>query len=227
MLDKPDAPDIPLTEQAYRLLEERIVTLALRPGDLVTENALVEQVGLGRTPVREAVQRLAREGLLVVLPRKGLRVSESDTARQLLVLEVRRALEALLARLAAERATTAERHRFEAIANGMSRAAEARDELAFMRHDRELNALLCTAAHNEYAAGTMRLINGHSRRFWFQHHKARGDLALCARLHADQARAIASGDTNNAIEATGKLLDYTVAFTAAVSDTCATPKDAT
>jgi len=225
MLDKPDTPDIPLTEQAYRLIEERIVTLALRPGDLVTENALVEQVGLGRTPVREAVQRLAREGLLIVLPRKGLRVSESDTARQLLVLEVRRALEALLARLAAERATAAERSRFEAIADGMNRAADARDELAFMRHDRELNALLSTAAHNEYAAGTMRLINGHSRRFWFQHHKARGDLALCARLHADQARAIASGDTETAVAATAKLLDYTVAFAAAVSVTCATPKD--
>ncbi len=227
MLDKPDATDISQTEQAYRLLEERIVTLGLPPGELVTENALVELVGLGRTPVREAVQRLAREGLLVVLPRKGLRVSESDTARQLLVLEVRRALEILLARLAAERATDAERRRFETIAAGMRRAAEDLDELAFMRHDRELNALLCTAAHNEYAAGTMRLINGHSRRFWFQHHQARGDLAHCALLHADQARAIASGDTEKAISATGKLLDYTVAFTAAVSDTRTTPKDAT
>ncbi len=207
-----------LTDEAYVQIEERIVTLQLAPGALVTETALVEVVGLGRTPVREAVQRLAREGLVVISPRKGMRVSESDPGQQLLVLEVRRELEQLLARLAAERSTEAERQAFRAIADGMDGAAQVADEMVFMRHDRELNVLLSIAAHNDYAAGAIRLINGHSRRFWFQHHKERGDLPLCARLHAAQARAVAGGDPQAAAAATRRLLDYTVAFTTAVRE---------
>jgi DNA-binding GntR family transcriptional regulator len=210
--------DEPLAEQAYRLIEERIVTLRLQPGELLTENLLVAEIGLGRTPVREAVQRLAREGLVQILPRKGLRVSASDPVQQLLVLEVRLELERLLARLAALRATATERSRFLAIADGMDRAAAVHDDLVFMRHDRELNVLLTEAAHNEHAASAMRLINGHSRRFWFQHHKAQGDLPLCARLHAEQARAVASGDAAAAMAATGRLIDYTVSFTTAVKE---------
>ena len=206
----------PLTEQAYRLLEERIVTLELEPGRFVSEAALAEEVGLGRTPIREALQRLAREGLVVVLPRKGIQVATMDSAQQLLVLEVRRELERLLSRLAARRATVDERARFRSLADGMDQAAAANDDLAFMRLDRELNVLLSAAAHNEYAQGAMRLINGHSRRFWYQHYKGAADLPQCARLHAGQARAVASGNATAAALATDHLIDYTVSFTEAV-----------
>ncbi len=205
----------PLTEQAYVALEERIVTLRLPPGEFLSEAALAEQLGLGRTPIREALQRLAREGLVSILPRRGILVSRSDAKQQLLVLEVRRELERLLARAGAHRAIEAQRNRFCSIADGMDVAAEANDDIAFMRLDRELNRLLTEAAHNAYAAGAMRLINGHSRRFWYQHYKEAADLPLCARLHADQARAIASGSTEAAAAATDRLIDYTVAFTRA------------
>ena len=86
-----------LTEQAYRLLEEQIVTLRLRPGEVLSEQTLVGDLGIGRTPIREALQRLAREGLVTILPRKGILVTETDPRKQLLVLEVRRELERLLA----------------------------------------------------------------------------------------------------------------------------------
>lgn len=205
-----------LTDAAYTVLEELIATLRLTPGELVTENALVEMTGLGRTPVREAVQRLAREGLVLILPRKGLKVAESDPEQQLLVLEVRRELERLLSRLAAERATAEERAAFRDIADGMTRVESTGDEITFMRFDRELNQLLSAAAHNDYAAGAMRLIVGHSRRFWFKHHKQRGDLPLCARLHAMQAVAIASGDVEASMIAADRLIDYMVAYTKAV-----------
>ncbi len=217
MLDLPGTTDEPLAEQAYRLIEERIVTLRLAPGEMITEAALADHAGLGRTPVREAVQRLAREGLLAVLPRKGMQVTSIEPAQQLLVLEVRRELERLLARLAASRATPAERAEFRALAHGMDRASAAADDIAFMRFDRQLNGLLSTAAHNEYASGAMLLINGHSRRFWFQHHKVRGDLTLCATLHAEQARTIAGGNAARAAAATDRLIDYTVSFTQSVA----------
>jgi DNA-binding GntR family transcriptional regulator len=214
---KPGSADKPetLTEQAYNRLEEMIVTLALAPGTILAEQALATELGIGRTPIREALQRLAREGLVLVLPRKAIIVTETDPRRQLLVLEVRRELERLLARASAERATDAERKRFGEIAAGMEAAADANDDIAFMRLDRELNALLAEAAHNEYAARAMRSLNGHSRRFWYLHYKEAADLPRCARLHADEARAVAKGNAARAMAAADKLLDYTESFTRA------------
>ena len=91
-----------LTEQAYNRLEEMIVTLRFAPGAVLSEQALATEIGIGRTPVREALQRLAREGLVLVLPRKAIIVTDTDPRRQLLVLEVRREIERLLARTSAE-----------------------------------------------------------------------------------------------------------------------------
>ena len=85
-----------LTEQAYRLIEEQIVTLRLKPGDVLSEQMLSAMFKIGRTPIREALQRLAREGLITILPRKGILVSDINPRNQLLVLEVRREIERLL-----------------------------------------------------------------------------------------------------------------------------------
>jgi DNA-binding GntR family transcriptional regulator len=204
-----------LTDQAYFRLEEMIVTLELAPGAVLSEQALSSELGIGRTPIREALQRLSREGLVLVLPRKAILVTETDPKRQLLVLEVRRELERLLARACAERATEAERRAFADIADGMEVAASKNDDIAFMRLDRELNALLAEAAHNEYAARAMRSLNGHSRRFWYLHYKEAADLPKCARLHAEEARAIAKGNATRAAAASDKLLDYNESFTRA------------
>ncbi len=65
-----------LTERAYRELEEQIVTLRLAPGAVVTEASLALRLGIGRTPIREALQRLARERLVVILPRRGVVIAE-------------------------------------------------------------------------------------------------------------------------------------------------------
>ena len=209
------APTATLTEQAYRQLEEQIVTLRLKPGEFLSEHAVSTNLNIGRTPIREALQRLAREGLVTILPRKGILVSETDPRKQLLVLEVRRELERLLARLGALRASSDQRQRLREIAQGMDRAAKTNDDIAFMRLDRELNLLISAAAHNDYAARAMRSLHGHSRRFWYLHYKQAADLPLCARLHAAQARAIADGDAKRAAEASDRLIDYTETFTRA------------
>ena len=204
-----------LTEQAYRQLEEQIVTLQLEPGEFVSEFALAKTLKIGRTPIREALQRLAREGLVKILPRKGILVSDTDPRKQLLVLEARRELERLLCRVGAQRASEEQRHRLRAIADGMDRAAKTNDDIAFMRLDRELNLLISEAGHNEYASGAMRFLHGHSRRFWYMHYKQTADLPLCARLHAAQARAIADADPERAAECADRLVDYTETFTRA------------
>jgi DNA-binding GntR family transcriptional regulator len=202
-----------LTERAYRALEEEIVTLRLKPSQVLSEQMLSATFKIGRTPIREALQRLAREGLIAILPRKGILVSDINPRNQLLVLEVRRELERLLSRAGAERATKEQREQLQDIARGMDRASKANDDIAFMRLDRELNRLMIEAGHNDYAARSMKLLQGLSRRFWYMHYREAADLPLCARLHANQARAIAQGDGEAAARASDKLMDYVENFT--------------
>lgn len=201
-----------LTDRAYRELEEAIVTLRIPPGAMVSEAQLSRRLGVGRTPVREALQRLAREWLVVIMPRRGIFVSEIDVARQLRLLDARRVLERLLAQSAARRRSPAERAQFTEIATGMDRAAKRSDDLSFMRLDRGFNLLLLDAAGNEFAAASIGLMNGLSRRFWYVHYKQAADLPLAARLHAAIARAIAAGQESEAGAASDTLVDYIEAF---------------
>jgi DNA-binding GntR family transcriptional regulator len=212
---EPAVPPESLTEQAYRVVEEQIVTLRLKPGDVLSEQLLSATYKIGRTPIREALQRLAREGLITILPRKGILVSDINPRNQLLVLEVRRELERLLSRAGAERARPRQREQLLDIARGMDQAAKTNDDIAFMRLDREFNQLMIEAAHNDYAARSMKLLQGLSRRFWYMHYRAAADLPLCARLHANQARAIAKGDPDAASRGSDKLMDYVENFTRA------------
>src|SRR5579883_131257 len=197
-----------LTERAYRALEEEIVTLQIAPGTVVSEALLSQRLGLGRTPVREALQRLARERLVQILPRRGIVVSEIEVASQLRLIEVRRELERLLARSAARHASDADRQKFRRIAEGMEKAAEENDDLAFMRLDRAFNLKMLEEIGNEFAAAAMGLMNGLSRRFWYYHYKQVADLPLAARLHAEVARRVAEGEPEAAAHASDALLDY-------------------
>lgn len=209
---KPAAPatvnDVSLTERAYKQLEEMITTLQLAPGAVVSEATLSKRLGIGRTPIREALQRLAREKLVMVLPRRGIVVAEVNVRTQLRLIELRREVERLLARLAARRASDEERQAFRDIAAGMEQAAVGNDDLTFMRLDHQLNTLLIAAARNEFTAGAMAMMNGLSRRFWYIHYKQVADLPLAARLHAAEALAIAAGDEDAAAQASDKLIDY-------------------
>ncbi|WP_119166551.1 GntR family transcriptional regulator [Algihabitans albus] len=207
-----------LTDRAYRQLEERIVTLQMAPGEVLSEAALSKQLGIGRTPIREALQRLAREGLVVILPRRGILVAEINVRNQLELLRVRRELERLMAILCARRCTAEERTVFAELAAQMDAAASGADDVAFMRQDRQLNLLIATCCRNQYASRAMGLTHGLSRRFWYQHYKQVLDLPLCARLHAEQARAIAASDKDAAAAATDRLMDYMESFTRATLD---------
>lgn len=203
-----DPQESSLTERAWRALEEEIVTLRIAPGSVVSEASLSERLGFGRTPVREALQRLANEGLVQILPRRGIIVTDIDIAAQLRLLEVRREIERLLARFAAQRSPRDIRDRFEAIADEMEVAAEREDDVAFMRLDRAFNLLLLEAAANEFATAAMRVMNGLARRFWYVHYKQVADMPLAARLHAAVARTVAAGDPDAAAVASDRLIDY-------------------
>jgi DNA-binding GntR family transcriptional regulator len=204
--------DITLTDKAYAQIEELIVTLQLPPGTVLSELVLADRLAIGRTPIREALQRLSRDGLVNILPRRGVLVSDIDLRGQLRLLEVRRELERLMARGAAERATDEERAQFVEIAAGMRRAAEKADDISFMRLDQKFNTLVSLAARNEFASRSIGLMNGLSRRFWYQHYKQTADLPLAARLHANVAEAIASRNPDKAGAASDKLVGYIESF---------------
>lgn len=196
-----------LTEAAYRQLEQMIATLELAPGALISEAELCTRLGIGRTPVREAMQRLAREQLLQILPRRGCIVSACRLEDELNVIEVRRPLELLIARAAAQRATPEQRREFANIATAMIDALTTDDFDAFARLDAEFNQLCLLACRNPAAASMMRLISTLNRRFWFTRH-GRTLPHEGVESHAEIARAIAKGDADGAVAATERLLRY-------------------
>jgi DNA-binding GntR family transcriptional regulator len=214
-----EADDGTLTDRAYRELEEMIVTLQLSPGTILSEQTLAVRLKIGRTPIREALQRLARDGLVVIMPRRGIMVSEINLRLQLRLLEVRRELERLMASLAAERATPDERREFAELAEAMIAAAAKADDIAFMRLDQRFNILVATAARNEFARRSMGLMNALSRRFWYQHYQEVADMPLAAKLHAAVAEAIAQKKVKAAATASDRLIDYIEDFARKTLDT--------
>ena len=212
-------PLISLTERAYRHLEELIVTLQLAPGAAVSEKELSELLGIGRTPIREALQRLARERLVKILPQRGIIVTEVNVESQLRLLELRREVERLVMRCAARRASPEERVRFADLAEQFEAVARENDDTTFLRIDREFNELSVAAARNEYAKLSMGLMQALSRRFWYFNYRKAADLPETATLHAAIASAIAAGAPNVAAAATDRLMDQIKAFIRATVDT--------
>lgn len=194
-------------ETAYRKLEERIVTLDLKPGASITESRLAEALDMGRTPIREAVQRLALEGLLVIRPRLGIVVSDINPADFARVLDARHALEVLLAGASARLAGRVERDALTDCAKAMKQAAVEGNVRSFMRRDKEFDEIVAIAACNPFAARAAAPLQTHSRRFWFRYF-AESDLNNAASHHMDLMAEIASGDAKSASEKADELMRY-------------------
>ncbi len=192
-----------LAEQAYRLLEEQLVTLRLAPGELLAEKDLVGKAGIGRTPVREAIQRLSSEGLLQVLPRKGLMVTPLRRSDLTQIIETRRVLERLMVVKAAERATPDQRQALLMLASHLE-AADS-DLEVFFRLDHRLDELLEAACHNRFLVKALTSMHSQCRRLWYLHRR-RLNLPGSALLHGGLARAVAQGDGAGAIRALDQII---------------------
>ena len=201
-----------LTREAYRRLEEMIVTLELAPGAVVSEAILSRQIGIGTTPVREALHRLAREYLVQIIPRRGVVVTSIDVRLQFEVLETRRELDRLLASSAARRASSSDKEAIHALISPTEQAAAQQDIKEFLRLDAQLNQLLSRAARNAIAAEVVATLHAVSRRFWFFHLDLPKHLPETASRHVAVVRAVASGDAAAAAEASDQLIDYLVEF---------------
>ena len=210
-LSEPQATDS-LKELAYHRLEDKIVRLEFKPGIFVTERELAESISIGRTPVREAIQHLATAGLLSVLPRRGIKVSEVDALSVLRLLEVSRSLDTSVATAAASRATSMQRHEFSRLAEEFDSVSSSNDSVAQIRLDSEFNNLCMLAMGNEHARKMCRLIQPLTRRFWFAHHGASTDIGLAPRLHSQAAKALAQGDAEGASAAFNRINNWFETF---------------
>ncbi|MEM8484913.1 MAG: GntR family transcriptional regulator [Bacteroidota bacterium] len=201
-----------LADKAYTLVESLIVTLALPPGHIFSEAELSRQIDIGRTPLREALQRLAAARLVKTLPRKGMMIAEISMTDHFALLETRRVLEKLVATLAAKKATTTQRTALQTIRDEMESAAEHNDLATFMTLDRTCDTLLESASKNLYATTALAPLHAHCRRFWYQY-QHEGDLRRSAALHMEMIAAVVSGDEQGAAFAADAILDYLDAFT--------------
>lgn len=197
-----------LVEQVYRHLESMIVTLQLPPGALLSEVVISKELGVSRTPVGEALQRLSRDGLVTILPRRGIVVTEVSASDHLRLLELRREIARFIARVGARRATADERDGFRQVADEFVKAAVAGDDEAAFAADKKFHDLFAASSHNNFAALAMEPLDSLSRRFSYVHQAMEGDKVRSARLHAAIAMAIAKGDAQEAEQAVNKLADY-------------------
>lgn len=183
--------------RAYRALERMIVTLELPPSATTTEGALIELLELGRTPVREAIQRLAWEGLVEVRPRAGIAIAPLKASEWPLVIDARRGVEILLARSAARHATADAAARLADASRAMNRAVAAGNVIAFLEADKLLDEITAQAADNAFAARVAAPLQTHSRRFWYRFQSDTG-LTHAAQHHVGLIGAILDGDEEQA-----------------------------
>ncbi len=183
-----------LVDQAMRALERRFVTLELAPGSVWSESSLSDLLEIGRTPVREAIARMALDGLVAVLPRAGIVVSHISVENQLAVLETRRVLEALVSARAARRATDDERRELRTMADAIEKAGDASDVRSYINWHFEIKRFVAACARNPFAERALRPLHTLSQRFYFSYHKEFDNLPTVGRAHADLTRAIADGD---------------------------------
>jgi DNA-binding GntR family transcriptional regulator len=197
-----------LSEVAYRAIEEMIVTRQLRPGSMISENQLSEQLGCGRTPIREALQRLKFEGFVEIHARRGVLVAPIDVVKQLELLEVRRPLELLAVRLAAVRALERERAEMQVLAQEIGAAAAATDAVRYLHATQAIHEAVPRAAHNSVLASSIGVIHSLSRRFWYAMNEDASGVPEHSEIHAATLFAIIAGDADAAAVSANLLIDH-------------------
>lgn len=204
-MEEPGERAEPASARAYRRLEQMIVTLELSPASVTTEGALIDRLRLGRTPVREAIQRLAWEGLIEVRPRAGLAIAPLHAGDWLKVIDARRGVEQVLARGAARFATHDTAVRFHDAALTMRKAVVAGNVVAFLEADKALDEAMAAAADNPFAARVAAPLQTQSRRFWFRYQADTG-LSAAAERHMSLIKAILEGEPDAAAAEADRLM---------------------
>lgn len=187
----------PFAATAYASIRDRIVRLDLAPGSLISENSLGLELGLSRTPVREALKRLEREYLVSILPRRGIVVTEIDLHQQLQLMEMRRGIEVRLVTRGVERATSDQQAEFSRLAAEMQHCADEADLGGYVLRDAQFDAIIEAACANRFLSDAMRPVHALIRRYW--HTQVRSEaLRPALQQHVRVVHAAAAGNAEQA-----------------------------
>jgi DNA-binding GntR family transcriptional regulator len=156
-----------LRDAAYEAIKHRIITCKFKPGECINEASVSELLGLGRTPVHQAIDRLMLEEMVEVIPRKGVIIKPVILQDVMQMIDVRVINEAYCARLAAVRADDTHVEQLTWIIDRARKAIAARDVHAMMTLDREFHLVLANATKNFELTEVVRKLNERSLRFWF------------------------------------------------------------
>ena len=181
------------SEEAYARLLERIVSLDMAPGSVVNEARLREDLKIGRTPIREALQRLARENLVRSIPHRGTFVTDVNITDLARITEVRVVLESHAARLAAEKHTSADAQATSELLE-LLRGGQVTDQRELMQLDQRIHRLIYRAAHNPFLESTLERYFNLSLRLWYLVLDRQVGLRRAVDEHIDLLDALLSRD---------------------------------
>ncbi|MEJ8848612.1 GntR family transcriptional regulator [Variovorax rhizosphaerae] len=207
----PRRSDANLSRQAYERIEELLVTCQLAPGRFLAMHELQAMVGYGRTPVHQAVSRLAADTLVQITPRHGLRIAPIDLTRDRVLLRLRRDMERFVIRLATERSGASQRNRMQHIKRQLIEHGVDMTVEQFNVIDRHIDQLFLAAAQEPFVEGTLRPLHTIFRRIgWIYHMQTPGhaDLQGTVQGHIAVIDAVADGKVDDAIAASDHLMDF-------------------
>ncbi|HQY86909.1 MAG TPA: GntR family transcriptional regulator, partial [Ilumatobacteraceae bacterium] len=191
------APPESLSEQAYRDIRRMIVHLELAPGAVIREDALQATLQLGRTPIREALQRLVRDQFVTVMPRRGMYVSSIDVGDLALLYETRAILEPYAMRLACARGTDDAWNDMASLLEGATADATP---AALLEIDRGCRELVWRAADNRFLTDHLDMLYAHSDRLWHLYLGDVADLHGMIAEHRAILHALRADDADRAAE---------------------------
>ena len=186
---------LPLSEQAYRQLRDQLIMLEIRPGDAINDSALAVKLGIGRTPVREALKRLESDHLVVSYPRRGTFATRVDITELADISEIRELLEPLAARRAAQTATPGMRAKLRDLAADIANSGPGgTDQLSLMRYDIMVHRQIYAAATNPHLEDVLIRYDNLATRIWCLVLDKIPSVAGHIIEHVELLNAIADGD---------------------------------
>ena len=200
-----------LAELAYDRLEEMIVACVLRPGQFLSILDLQDRTRLGRTPIHQAVSRLAADTLISIQPRHGLQITPIDLARDRVLLQLRRDMERFVVKLAAERCSASHRNQILHLCGVLRERGRSLNIDEFNQVDRRIDDLFVAAAGEPFLAQTLRPLHTKSRRNgWIFHTWVRPqeDLRRTVDSHLAILDAVAAGRVKEAVAASDQLMAF-------------------
>ena len=206
---QPNQLSKPLSRTAYDLIRHKVISLELAPGTVIDETALREELQLGRTPIREALQRLALEQLVTIIPRRGMFVTEIRLTDLQRLFEIRVPLEAQAARLAAQRGTQSNWEEMRKTVEQMNPATNINlDNKVLMSHDETCHQIMYAAADNPFLTDTLTNLYTLSLRLWYFALQDMQDVKGAVKEHAAIYEALRDGKDNKAAELVEKHIRH-------------------